>query len=161
MNDKKEKILFKQFFQSKRQNDSYNFEEQYDGIIEVPVIKLKKGFFSMNSKYNNVKYGIEIIKGSLYPDTKNSNLILASHSGSGNKSYFTNLDVLKNNDIIIVYYNNVKYTYEINSIFETLKKGEINLPINTEKAVTLITCNKKNRNNQIVIIGKIVKEEPY
>ena len=63
----------------------------YVAILEIPSIGLKRGIVDFNSKYNNVKYNIQIIEHSEFPIVENSNLILAGHNGSSNVSFFKNL----------------------------------------------------------------------
>ena len=43
-------------------------EKDYLAILEIPDINLKKGLVDLNSPYNNIKYNVEIIKGSHMPD---------------------------------------------------------------------------------------------
>ena len=56
--------------------------DAYIGYLEVPDVKIKRGFVSPKSKYNTVGYNVTIIKGSEMPDVKNGNFILAAHRGN-------------------------------------------------------------------------------
>ena len=132
-----------------------NNEIKYSSVIEIPKINLKRGLFDIDSKYNSVNYGIEILKESTMPDKENSNLILAGHSGNSRISYFKNLNKLVIGDEIIIYYNNNLYTYRVSEIYEINKTGTINLTDKNKSVITLITC-RYNTNNQIIIIGDYI-----
>ena len=68
-------------------------------------------FYSIDSNKNNVDKNIMVISSSDMPDVNLGNLILASHSGNSNISYFKNLDKLEIGDIASVYYLKNKYDY--------------------------------------------------
>lgn len=136
--------------------------ENYIGILEIPKIKLKRGLVDINSKRNNVKYNIQIIKSSTMPNVKNGNFILASHSGGGYNAFFTNLYKLNMGDETYVYFNNVKYTYKITDIYEVEKTGRVEINRDYNKTIlTMITCSQTNKKVQIVFISELINEEIY
>lgn len=136
--------------------------ENYIGILEIPKIKLKKGLVDINSKKNNVKYNIQIIKTSTMPDVENGNLILASHSGGGYYAFFTNLHKLYIGDVAYVYFNNNKYIYKITDIYEVEKTGKVEINRDYNKTIlTMITCSQTNKKVQIVFISELVSKENY
>ena len=137
-------------------------DDNYELVIEIPKLNLKKGIYNINSKYNNVNKNIMLIKNSKMPDVKNSNLILASHSGNSSISYFKNLDKLTFGDEIIIYYKGYKYIYKFNNYYKQDKTGSISISrnINTN-ALTLITCDKTNKNYQLVFISYIKNIEKF
>lgn len=129
----------------------------YLGILKIPKIDLNRGFYDYFSPLNTVDKNIEVIETSQMPNIKNSNLILAAHSGSSNLGYFKHLDKLTINDEVIVSYNNNDYYYKINNIYDVLKTGYIEIKRNEKlNTITLITC-KKNTNLQTVYIGYLEK----
>lgn len=133
----------------------------YSMVLEIPKINLKKGLYDKNSKYNSVEYNIQILKESDMPNVVNGNLILASHRGNSSVSYFNNLYKLSNGNQVYVYYNNVKYIYEITNMYEVEKTGTITIHRDRDETViVLITC-KKNENKQLVFIGNLVDKEDY
>lgn len=133
-------------------------QETYIAVIEIPKISLKKGLYSLESKLNNVDKSIQILKESEYPNIDNSNFILAGHSGTGRNAYFNNIHKLKNNDIVYVFFNGKKYTYEVKSIYDIEKTGTAKIIRDKGvKTVTLITC--KGDNQQTIIIANLLKEE--
>ena len=44
---------------------------KYYGILEIPKIGLKRGFYNTDSKYNNIKYNVTMVEGSQMPDCSN------------------------------------------------------------------------------------------
>ena len=137
-------------------------EENYSMVLEIPKINLKKGLYDIKSKYNSVKYNIQIMKESKMPNIKNSNLILASHSGNSKIAFFDKLYKLQNGDKVFVYYQNIKYIYEIVNIYEIEKNGTalIKKDVN-ESIIALITCKKYTNNKQLVFIGNLIAKENY
>lgn len=132
-------------------------KEKYVGILEIKKIKLKRGFYSIDSNKNNVDKNIMVINSSDMPDVNLGNLILASHSGNSNISYFKNLDKLEIGDIASVYYLKNKYNYKLVNYYEVDKTGVIQIIKNNDiNCLTLITC-KKNTNKQLVFIFELEK----
>lgn len=132
----------------------------YAGVLEIPKINLKRGFLSKTDTNNNVNKNIEILKDSDLPDTENSNVILASHSGNSSVSFFKDLHLLENDDVIYLYYNRIKYEYVVINVEEVKKTGYIQInKDNTEKLLTLITC--KDDYFQIIITSKLNNISSY
>jgi len=138
-----------------KDNDSIFEESTYNylGVLEIPKINLKNGFYDLNSKYNNVDYNVTIINGSTYPDTQNNNLILAAHSGDCNYCYFDKLYKLQTDDLAYIQYKNKKYTYKIVDIYEVEKDGTVAIYRDYDKnCLTLITCTRGSNTKQTVYI---------
>lgn len=155
----KEEVVIKEEEDKKTSSSpTYN----YIAVLEIPSIKLKRGLVDYKSKYNNVKYNIQIIEHSQMPDIENSNLILAGHNGTSNVSFFNDLDKLKEDSLVYVYYNNIKYIYKINNNYEVKKDGKVEIIRNRNKtAITLITCKKDSKDKQLVYIGYLVDKVEY
>lgn len=127
----------------------------YIAILKIPKIDLERGLVDPKSYLNNVKYNLEIVEGSSMPDNKNSNLIIASHSGTARISYFRNLNKLSINDEILLIYKNQIYKYKVSNKYEIEKTGTAKIIRNNNKTtITLITCKYKT-NKQIVIIADL------
>lgn len=134
----------------------------YIGILEIPKINLKRGFLSLNSKYNNVNYNITVIKGSTYPDEANNNLILAAHSGVCSVCYFEGLYKLSLENEVHLYYKNVKYTYKLVNVYEVEKDGTVPIYRDYSKSVlTLITCTRYSNTKQTVYIFELSSKQNY
>ena len=127
----------------------------YIAILKIPKIDLERGLVDPKSYLNDVKYNLEIVDGSSMPDIKNSNLIIASHSGTARISYFRNLNKLSINDEILLIYKNKTYKYKVSNKYEIEKTGTAKIIRNNNKTtITLITCKYKT-NKQIVVIADL------
>ena len=89
INEEAEKV--QEFMEIEKNDNEFVEEEDYFMILEIPKIKLKRGLYGVNSYLNNVNSNLEILSSSNMPDTQNSNLIIAGHSGNSDVSYFKNL----------------------------------------------------------------------
>ena len=144
------------------ESSNKHLEESYLMILKIPKINLKKGLYNIDSKYNSVNYNIEILKESDMPNIENGHLILAGHNGNSSVSYFDKLNKLEKNDVVNVFYNNIKYTYKIDNIYEIDKNGTANIKQNKKTTIiALITCKKYSDDKQIVFIGNLVDKENY
>lgn len=124
-----------------------------NNMLIIDKIDFKHVLFEVNSKYNNLKYGLEIIKNTDYPDKSNL-LMIAGHSGNSNKALFNDLINLRINDDIKLIYNNKTYIYKITDYYKIEKTGYIKLPSFYNKTIALITCDQVDKTKQIVYIGK-------
>ena len=142
-----------------QENNVIHNKIDYLMILEIPKINLKKGLYNINSKYNKVDYGIEILKESDMPNKENSNLYLASHSGNSSISYFMYLNKLIIGDKVFVYYNGLKYEYIISNIYQKEKDGTIDVSSSTNNRIFLITCVDDKK--QIIYTGILKSKEYY
>ena len=130
---------------------------KYTGIIEIPKIKLKRGFYNFGHRYNDIEHNVTVIGGSTMPDVVNVNLILAAHSGDAYISYFAYLYKLVIGDYVYITYNGITYKYQIVNIYNVPKTGSVT--INRNEAITtltLITCTKNSDTEQTVYIAELV-----
>ncbi len=131
---------------------------KYLGVLEIPKISLKSGFYDLDSKYNNIEKNVTLSLGSRMPDVENGNLILMAHSGNAYIAYFAYLYKLKVNDKMYVTYNNIKYEYELVDIYDVEKTGTVEIKRNySKKTLTLITCTKDSDTKQTVYIAEMVE----
>lgn len=129
----------------------------YIGYLDIPKINLKRGFVSLNSKYNSVSYNVMLIKGSSMPDVKNGNLILAAHRGNSSVSFFDKLYKLEIGDEANITYNNKVYKYKLVNTYLEEKDGSIAIYRDENKnTLTLITCTKKDKKTQTVFIFELI-----
>ena len=134
----------------------------YVAVLEIPTINLKRGLVAYDSKYNSVKYNIQILEKSDMPDVKNGNLILAAHNGTSNVSFFYNLSSLKEGDTINVYYDGYKYIYKYNNSYEVDKNGKVQIIRDRmNNAITLITCKDNSDTKQVVYVGYLIEKTEY
>ena len=124
----------------------------YIGYLDIPKINLKRGFVSLNSKYNSISYNVMLIKGSSMPDVKNGNLILAAHRGNSSVSFFDKLYKLNLGDEA-----NVTYNDKIVNTYLEAKDGTIAIYRDENKTtLTLITCTRGDKKTQTVFIFELV-----
>ena len=130
---------------------------KYLGVLEIPKIGLKRGFYNLGSRYNDIQYNVAMVEGSTLPDVVNGNLILMAHSGWAAISYFEYLYNLKIGDYAYVTYNGNRYSYKLVNIYDVLKNGTVKIVRNYDKTVlTLITCTRNNDKSQTVYILELV-----
>ena len=139
-------------------NNNYTVDySKYFGVLEIPKIGLKRGFYNIGSRYNNIKYNVSMVEGSTMPDIPNGNLILMAHSGDSYISYFAYLYRLNIGDSVFVTYGGVKYQFSIVNIYEVPKTGIVRIVRNQERtSLTMITCTKDNDAAQTVYISELV-----
>lgn len=134
--------------------------ETYAGVLEIPAIGFSKGFYKKESKLNNVKFNLKILPQSNYPNEDKGNVIIIGHSGNYNNSYFRDLYKLVIDDIAIIKYNNINYTYKVVNIYTDNKDGTVTIYRNENKnCLTLITCTKDDSTKQTIYILELVSAE--
>lgn len=132
--------------------------DQYLGILEIPKIGLKKGFYNLDNKYNDIKYNVTMLEGSSMPDQDRGNLLLMAHSGNAWISYFAYLYKLNIGDSCFITYNGVQYEYKIVDIYNVDKIGIAVIRRNEEKrCLTLITCTKDDDKHQTIYVAEQVQ----
>ena len=143
-------------FEKKKEESS-----EYLLVLEIPKISLRQGIYDFLSKENSIEYHVTIAKESTLPD-RNGNLILMAHNGTSDVSYFKNLYQLKRGDQAFIYYNGVKYTYVVSSMYEIEKDGDAEIYRDKDKStLTLITCKTSDFSKQSIIILYLSKTENY
>lgn len=126
---------------------------KYLGVLEIPKIGLKRGFYGFDSRYNNIERNVTLVGGSTMPDIVNGNLILMAHSGSAYVSFFAYLYRLNVGDMAYVTYNGIKYKYQIVNIYNIPKTGQATITRNMDRScMTLITCTKDSETEQTIYI---------
>lgn len=136
-------------------------QNNYIAVLEIPGINLKRGLVSLNDRRNNADYNIQTIETSKMPDKKNSNLILAAHSGNSKVAYFKNLNKLKIGDELNVYYNSIKYTYALSNYYDIDKTGYADIVRDQNKnTLTLVTC-KRGTDKQTIFISYLKTKDKY
>jgi len=150
---KENEILIEEYFEQEQdvQKEVASSKEGYLGILEIPKINLKRGFFDFESDKNNVENGLEVINKYCLP-FESCHFILASHSGTAAISFFKNLEKLNRNDSAFLYYHQEKKEYILREIFYQKKNGTISLQETREPELILTTCNKENDEIQNVYI---------
>ena len=130
---------------------------KYYGVIEIPKIGLKRGFYNVGSPYNDIKYNVTMMSGSIPPTEGNGNLVLLAHSGDSYISYFAYLYRLGGGDDCYITIGGVTYHYKIVKIYEVMKTGLMIVNWHPEHmTLTLVTCTKDNDNTQTVYVADFI-----
>ena len=124
--------------------------EDYLGVLEIPSLNLKKGFYSYTSSKNDVDKNIELVYPSNFDDV--STIVLASHSGTSRVSHFKNLKELKIGDMAFLYYNDKKITYQLIQVYQETKNGTIHWLQAKQKELILTTCDSQDKTKQFIYV---------
>ena len=134
--------------------------DSYIGYLSVPDVEIKRGFVSLDSKYNSVGYNVMLIEGSEMPDVKNGNLILAAHRGNSPVSFFDKLYKLNDGAFAYINYNNKEYKYKLVNRYYEQKDGILTISRNADvNVLTLITCTRNDKTTQTIFIFELVSVE--
>lgn len=129
-------------------DNTYDEKYQYNTLIEIPSINLKRGVLGINNPYNKAEYNIELVK------EDSNTIVLAAHNGEYYNSYFGNLSKLELGDIIKYYEDGNIYEYIYSDSYEIKKDGYADLYYKTDKkSIILITCKDNTDDAQVVHIG--------
>lgn len=124
--------------------------ETYYGYLKIPKINMKLGFFTQNSKLNDVNKNIELIETNII-DT----YLIAGHSGSGNLAYFNDLRYLNIGDELMLEFKDKTKKYIVKNVRKEIKDG--NISIKKESGwLILTTCDQIDKGYQLIIEGKLV-----
>lgn len=130
---------------------------EYEIVLEIPKINLKKGILKKEDKNNNIEENVTILQESQYPN-EDGNIYLAAHSGNGNKSYFNRLTELTLYDNVFLYYQNTKYIYHLIESREVSKNTQLTIQTETSNNLILITCSQKDKSKYLILIFNKQKE---
>ena len=145
--------------ESSTEQPKKNISYTYIGQLSIPKIKFKRGFVKKESKYNNIEYNVTIAKEADYPDVKNGNFIIMSHSGDAPISFFEPLYKLELGDIATVSYNAKAYYYKLVKTYQVEKTGKIAIYRDyNKKTLTLITCTHDDLTKQSIYIFEQTNE---
>lgn len=131
--------------------------DAYIGYLEVPDVDIKRGFVSIDSKYNSVSYNVMVVKGSMMPDQDKGNLILAAHRGNSSVSFFDKLYKLSDGAKAYVNYRDKVYEYALKNRYYEQKDGSLTIRRNADvNTLTLITCTRDDKTTQTIFIFELV-----
>ena len=130
--------------------------ESYLGILEIPKINLKQGFYNIDSDLNNVNKNVTLLKESTFPNKNGSIIYLAAHSGRSYLGYFKNIDKLEVNNTINLYLDNKLYEYVVTKKEEVQKEGKILVQRNIHENLLVLTTCSKNKDKQLIITAKLL-----
>ena len=122
----------------------------YYGYLIIPEVKIKLGFYNLDSKENNVNKNVMLIDSKI-----NNTYILAAHSGSGRLAYFNDLRYLDVDDDIYLMFHNEEKHYKVTNVRKVIKNGKISIK-NEENQIILTTCDQIKKGYQLIIEGSLI-----
>lgn len=151
-NENTENIL--SYYQEKEDITSTEDNYKYLGILNIPNIKLNRGFYPKNSPLNDLNKNIYYLKESIPIEEENSMVILAAHRGNSSVSFFNDLDKLSIGNIINLNYKGTNYKYVLSFKYNELKDGILTIHRDKYKnSLILITCNKFDKKYQTIYVS--------
>lgn len=128
----------------------------YIGYLSVPDVNIKRGFTSLDSPYNSLKYNVLLVQGSTMPDVDKGNLILAAHNGHSKVSFFNDLYKLADGAHAYVTYNGKLYNYVLKNRYDVPKVGTVTVKRDPSvTTLTLITCHRTDNHLQVVFVFEL------
>ena len=137
--------------------NQYEFNsKEIENKIVIESINIDSKY-KIESKNGDIK-GIVMFEESGRPNIENSNVVIGAHSGTGKYALFNNINKLKKDDKIIIYYNNEKYLYIVNVVKEVKDTNLGILENNNKSILTLLTC-KINDNSKRIVVISVLEED--
>ncbi len=124
--------------------------EDYYGYLIIPKIDMNLGFYNVDNENNNVNKNIEFIPTGIL-----NTYLIAGHSGTGKRSYFTSLKELVKDDEIILKLESKEFHYQVRNIKRVPKIGKIKIK-NEQNMLILTTCDQVVKGYQLIIEANIV-----
>lgn len=131
------------------------------GYVEIPKINVNLPIYEGVNTDNLSKGVAHIEETSLPTGEKNTNCVLAGHTGIFNAIIFDNIDMLEIDDEFYIIFLNQKNKYKIIDKREVFQNEVENIKIEENRClVTLVTCVLRLDNRQrLLVIGEKVEEE--
>ena len=128
------------------QQDDNNYYQLF-GTIEIPKISLK---YSIFSTLDEEKLKIAPCKFFGKDLNSNDNICIAAHNYDNGK-FFSDIIQLDINDVIYLFSDNIKYSYNVISKYEVNPNNlDPIFEYDNNKYLTLVTCNNLNGNRVII-----------
>ena len=131
------------------------------GYVEIPKINVNLPIYEGVNTDNLSKGVAHIEETSLPTGEKNTNCVLAGHTGIFNAIIFDNIDMLEIDDDFYIIFLNQKNKYKIIDKREVFQNEVENIKIEENRClVTLVTCVLRLDNRQrLLVIGEKVEEK--
>lgn len=129
--------------------NSVNGKNNYDNKIIIESIKIENEIHVSGIK-EEVK-GIVMFSEYGRPDIEGSNTIIGAHSGYGSNAYFNLLSKVDVGNEIILYYDNKKYIYLVEKVYEINEKDTSPLNKNEYSKLTIMTCKMGDSSKRIIV----------
>lgn len=133
-----------------------------DAVIDIPAIGLRAGTYHTNTisgMYTYMRYGAAMYPKTAPPGTK-GNLCMAAHR-TGPSDFFRDLDKLKKDDVIYLYYQDKSYKYSVESVRVIDKNDWSVVKPSNYASMTLTTCQAQggvSNAKRLIVRARMVGE---
>lgn len=123
------------------------------GYVEIPAIQMRLPIYHGCTENELSKGAGHLPSSSLPVGGKSTHAVLAAHSGRADSKMFTDLDQVKEGDLVYLYVLNKTLTYEVDQITVTTPGDTDAIQIiDGEDLLTLLTCTPYGTNTHRLLV---------
>lgn len=128
-------------------------EDGIMGYVEIPAIQIRLPIYHGCTENELSKGAGHLPSSSLPVGGKSTHAVLAAHSGRADSKMFTDLDQVKEGDLVYLYVLNKTLTYEVDKITVTTPGDTDAIQIiDGEDLLTLLTCTPYGTNTHRLLV---------
>lgn len=128
-------------------------EDGIMGYVEIPAIQIRLPIYHGCTENKLSKGAGHLPSSSLPVGGKSTHAVLAAHSGRADSKMFTDLDQVKEGDLVYLYVLNKTLTYEVDKITVTTPDDTDAIQIiDGEDLLTLLTCTPYGTNTHRLLV---------
>lgn len=128
-------------------------EDGIMGYVEIPAIQIRLPIYHGCTENELSKGAGHLPSSSLPVGGKSTHAVLAAHSGRADSKMFTDLDQVKEGDLIYLYVLNKTLTYEVDQITVTTPDDTDAIQIiDGNDLLTLLTCTPYGTNTHRLLV---------
>ena len=128
-------------------------EDGIMGYVEIPAIQIRLPIYHGCTENELSKGAGHLPSSSLPVGGKSTHAVLAAHSGRADSKMFTDLDQVKEGDLVYLYVLNKTLTYEVDKITVTTPDDTDAIQIiDGEDLLTLLTCTPYGTNTHRLLV---------
>ena len=128
-------------------------EDGIMGYVEIPAIQIRLPIYHGCTENELSKGAGHMPSSSLPVGGKSTHAVLAAHSGRADSKMFTDLDQVKEGDLVYLYVLNKTLTYEVDQITVTTPGDTDAIQIvDGEDLLTLLTCTPYGTNTHRLLV---------
>ena len=128
-------------------------EDGIMGYVEIPAIQIRLPIYHGCTENERSKGAGHLPSSSLPVGGKSTHAVLAAHSGRADSKMFTDLDQVKEGDLVYLYVLNKTLTYEVDKITVTTPDDTDAIQIiDGEDLLTLLTCTPYGTNTHRLLV---------
>lgn len=128
-------------------------EDGIMGYVEIPAIQIRLPIYHGCTENELSKGAGHLPSSSLPVGRKSTHAVLAAHSGRADSKMFTDLDQVKEGDLVYLYVLNKTLTYEVDQITVTTPDDTDAIQIvDGDDLLTLLTCTPYGTNTHRLLV---------